>query len=382
MDYSSLVPQRLDIFAFIIFLGVAQGFFFSYFLLKRRNRLNPKNKYLGLFLLIHSAVLLEVFLCYSGLIVHTLWLVDYSESTNFLIGPIIYFLVLSFLGIERSSKRWLHYLPFCLYLLYMIFFFVQVTDYKFNAYIDAYYPDLPKLAVDEVVDPDPLYIKKYINPLCVTYTGVYVLMGLLQVFKQMRTEQLRFFQGADREMAWIRNLILLSLVGFLFWFFKSFTGLRDVQDHIGAAITTVIIYFVGFRMVQQGLMASGRQENKYSRSSLSEDRKAHILEKLDRLKLAEDYFLDGQLTMTGLAEKLKVSSHHLSQVLNEELGKSYGEYINELRIEHAQKLLIEASNLKIEEIAEQSGFNSKSTFNTAFKKLTGQTPSQYRSEQL
>ena len=381
MNYEQLVPQRLDFFAFVIFLGVVQGFLFSYFLLKKRAEFNAKNHYLGLFLLINTSVLLEVFLCYSGLIVHTLWLVDYSEATNFLSGPLIYFLILSYFGNGMPKRRWLHFIPFILYLGYMVLFFIQSNDYKFNAYIDAYYPDIPKIDSPHAIDPDPLGIKRYINEISVIYTGIYLLFGIREIALAVKQRGVKLFKGAISEIAWIRNLLFLGLANYLFWFTKSFTGIRDVQDHIGAAMHTVVIYYVGLRIMQQGFVNSSKSGEKYAKSSLSEDRKNQILQKLEGLKSEGPYYLDSNLSMADLARNLGTSGHHLSQVLNESLGKSYGEYINSLRIAHAQTLLIEQPNVKIEEIAEQSGFNSKSTFNTAFKKLTGQTPSQYRNSQ-
>lgn len=382
MEYAELVPQRLNVFAFIIFLGVVQGFFFAYFLLRKSNRSNPKNLYLGLFIFIYAAVLLEVFLCYSGLIVHTLWLVDYSESNNFLGGPILYFLIISYCGAELPKRKWLHYIPFIFYSAYMVFFFVQTTEFKFNAYIDAYFPDMPKIDSEEIIDPDPLGIKRYTNELGVLYAGIYMIFSLRVIYQSVTRKKLKLFKGTEKEMAWFRNLLLLCLVGYLFWFVKSFTCIRDVQDHIGAVIHTIVIYFVGFRILQQGFISPAKSVEKYAKSSLSSERKADILNKLDSLAENSDFFLDNNLTLAGLAGQIKVSHHHLSQTLNEELGKSYGEYINSLRIVHSQKLLVEQPNIKIEEIAEQAGFNSKSTFNTAFKKLTGQTPSQYRSERV
>lgn len=380
MNYEQLVPQRLDIFAFIIFLGVVQGIFFSYFLLRKPKELGPKNTYLGLFLLTYSAVLLEVFLCYTGLIVHSLWLVDYSEPVNFLYGPILYFLILSFLHKELPKRHKLHYLPFIVYLLYMGFFFLQGADHKFNAYIDAYFPDMEHIAATQSFPADPLGIKKYINPISVIYTAIYIYMSQATIAQSVRRDQLKLFKGADKEIAWIRNLLTLGLISYLFWVIKSFTGLRDVQDHLGATLHTIVIYFVGFGILRESIIAPRKAMDKYSRSSLSAERKQRIIQRLDQLSREDSYYLNNSLSMTDLAKMTSTTNHHLSQVLNEELGKSYTEYISGLRIEYAKKLLIEQPNVKIEEIAEQAGFNSKSTFNTAFKKLSDFTPSEFRAQ--
>ena len=83
--------------------------------------------------------------------------------------------------------------------------------------------------------------------------------------------------------------------------------------------------------------------------------------------------------MPDLAQQLGTTIHILSQSINEGLGKSFFEMVAEYRVDEAKKLLIDHPNIKVEEIAEQVGYNSKSSFNTAFKKFTGSTPSEYRS---
>ena len=92
----------------------------------------------------------------------------------------------------------------------------------------------------------------------------------------------------------------------------------------------------------------------------------------------EKPFLNPAFSLPELADKMKISVHQLSQIINEGLNKSFFEMTAEYRIEEAKRLLIDQPNIKIEEIAEQVGYNSKSSFNTAFKKITGKTPSEFR----
>ncbi|MEF9477974.1 helix-turn-helix domain-containing protein [Chryseobacterium sp. 1B4] len=90
-------------------------------------------------------------------------------------------------------------------------------------------------------------------------------------------------------------------------------------------------------------------------------------------------YLDSELNLIRLAEMLSVSTHHLSYVINTGFGKNFFQYVNEYRIDHAKKLLKEPdSKLSILGIAYESGFNSKTSFNTTFKKVTGQTPSEFK----
>ena len=91
-------------------------------------------------------------------------------------------------------------------------------------------------------------------------------------------------------------------------------------------------------------------------------------------------YLRPDFSLPDLANQLHVTIHQLSQVINEGLGKSFFEMTAQYRVEEAQRVLKEQSHIKIEEIAEQVGYNSKSAFNTSFKKITGKTPSEWRNQ--
>ena len=95
-------------------------------------------------------------------------------------------------------------------------------------------------------------------------------------------------------------------------------------------------------------------------------------------------FADPSLTIDTLADRLHTSRHHLSQVINERLHKTYGDYISELRLEEARRRLSNPANLRytIASIALDSGFSTVSSFNDAFKKQFQVTPSQYREQAL
>ena len=93
-------------------------------------------------------------------------------------------------------------------------------------------------------------------------------------------------------------------------------------------------------------------------------------------------FLKTEFSLPDLAQQLGTSVHTLSQTINERLGKSFFEMVAEYRVGEAKKLLKDQPNIKVEEIAEQVGYNSKSSFNTVFKKLTGSTPSEFRSRKV
>lgn len=103
-----------------------------------------------------------------------------------------------------------------------------------------------------------------------------------------------------------------------------------------------------------------------------------LKEKLKKLMETEKLFCDEDLTLSRLAAHLSISSHELSKFLNTEYKNNFSSFINKYRVEEAKNLLLEDMNRSILLIAHNSGFNTKSAFNNAFKKFTGITPSKYR----
>lgn len=119
---------------------------------------------------------------------------------------------------------------------------------------------------------------------------------------------------------------------------------------------------------------------RYQNSKLSKEEADTLLAALNRVMDEQQLYLNPNLSLAQLAKKVGTLQTTLSQVINERMNKSFNLYVNEYRIEHAKHLLGNASHLNMDLVAERSGFNSKSTFFAAFKKITSQTPSHYRAE--
>lgn len=120
---------------------------------------------------------------------------------------------------------------------------------------------------------------------------------------------------------------------------------------------------------------------KYKSSQLNREFASECVKKLNRLMETEKVYNDAELSLPLLAEKISVSSHQLSQILNETLNRNFSDYINYYRVEEAKLILKgpNAADLKIASVAFDVGFNTTVAFYNAFKKFTKMTPSQYRS---
>lgn len=212
--------------------------------------------------------------------------------------------------------------------------------------------------------------------------SVGAILGLLveslqDIKKETSNRGIFWFQNPGPRLVWFRNYLGLNvflLVPFLF--FGHLLNLATMT--IGTLINFVYIYYQVFR--ESGFASPIPVANKYKKSTLSASQKTTILEKLDRLISEDKFYLRDDASLGNLAEQLHATTHHLSQVLNESKGISFQELISQNRIREARHLLKDPSlqQTKVENIAALVGYNSKSAFNTAFKRHSGMTPSEYR----
>ncbi len=150
-------------------------------------------------------------------------------------------------------------------------------------------------------------------------------------------------------------------------------------------LVSIFMYAIGYQGLRRPEVFSEVEtrslaNKKYEKSTLTPQRAEEILKRLQTLMPKEKPHLKTDLTLNALAKMLAASSHHLSQVLNEKTGQNFFEFINGHRVEEAKRLITDPANenLTLAEIGFQAGFNSISSFNTAFKKHAGLTPSTYR----
>ena len=132
---------------------------------------------------------------------------------------------------------------------------------------------------------------------------------------------------------------------------------------------------------KETLVVTVQEEPQPKRSVLSPQQQAAITQKLSALMLEKKIFTDPELTLEKLASQVKVPRHHISEVLNQYLHKTFYQYINDYRMQEVLHLMDyckkQAVTPNILSIAFEAGFNSKSSFNQYFKKITGFTPTEY-----
>ena len=122
-----------------------------------------------------------------------------------------------------------------------------------------------------------------------------------------------------------------------------------------------------------------RNRKKYSKSGLSEEDSNAFQDKLQAYMQKEKPWLNPTLTLSDLAESIDITTHQLSQLLNEHIGENFYDYVNSFRLEYFLRQMQESRSRKytLLSVAYDCGFNSKTTFNTYFKKIKGKSPSEY-----
>ncbi len=173
------------------------------------------------------------------------------------------------------------------------------------------------------------------------------------------------------------------------WLFSIYTGVSLIwlayamaayTSYITGALSFTFILYVAILLLvfkSSSETTFFDEKEKYKNKAIDQKTLEAISQKLG-LITEQELFLNPNFTLEEAAKELKLSKHALSQYVNEILGKSFSNLIKEYRIEKAKKLLETKKNYTIESLGYDSGFTSKSTFFTAFKKVTGLTPAEYQ----
>ncbi len=177
---------------------------------------------------------------------------------------------------------------------------------------------------------------------------------------------------------WTQGVVLGVIFIWLAYFTSSFTSYLT-----GAITFSFLVYLLAGLLINQLRKKPGARTSKSAKSQrLSAASAERIGQKLEQLMKEQERYKDSQLTMPVLAAELGQTPHQFSQYINEHLNQNVSQFINQYRIAAAKDLLHNSPYLTVEAIGFDCGFNSPSTFHTAFKKATGMTPAAFRKQAL
>jgi AraC-like DNA-binding protein len=214
----------------------------------------------------------------------------------------------------------------------------------------------------------------YIIPLIYTQWGIYLLFsGLL--LKDTVKKALSDYSDLKAYDIWIFSIFMSTLLIFLTYIWAFWGGW-----YISGAVAFSCALYVGLFI----LMFRKKTDDLFSATSrtpvkkISDDDAQDWAQRLAHLMSEKQRFKNPNLKLNDVAQEMNISGHQLSQFLNENVGKNFTQFVNEYRIQEACSILTSETNLSIEGISSEVGFNSKSTFFAAFKKAKGMTPALYQ----
>ena len=173
---------------------------------------------------------------------------------------------------------------------------------------------------------------------------------------------------------WLTSVFLGVVLIWLSYFMASYTSyiMGALSFSFAFYLSVLLIYYK-----KTDRLVTVPKKEKYAGNKIEPEKAIQLLFQIKDVVQQKELYKNPDLTLNQLAKEINIRPHTLSQLLNDNINKSFSLFINEYRINEALQILDSKQNLKMEIIAELSGFNSKSTFYTAFKKITNTTPAKY-----
>lgn len=295
-----------------------------------------------------------------------------------LFGPLIYLFTQKVTdgGQRLQARDALHLLPFLGYLVVLSPWLCQSADTKRQLLMD--FNGLSRLDFG------------WLNQLSLCMITCYLLLSLSLLRTFRKTVENAFSDIRQRRLIWLQQFIY-GILGILIVSALGFYGRKWQLPvithfyHYNYFLVVLLVYWMAAKCLLQPEIFGPDQAQlsvgkKYRKSGLPASAEKTLYDNLLEYMTTAHPYLDPDLSIFTLAEQLKVSRHHLSQAINEQTGKSFHDFINSFRTAAVKRRLEDPSSAaySILGIAMDCGFNSKATFNTTFKKLTGMTPSAYQ----
>jgi len=334
----------LELIATLNLIVAVQSLFLSaHFGLKRKG-LRELNRIMAVLMFAFSAVLYNTYYSLNDLSQSVL-LQDFANNVMWFVGPSLYLYVI----VRDQPADGLfskHYAPFLL---------PAVFDLSFDfSWYDNF---IPLVAFCQM--------------------GIYLYFAIRNSLQDFR-DKLSYYSWILPVLAVFALLVLANAAMAL----ADGANLFYVPTTVRQSFTTLMAFPVFYLSYKEMNASSefGIQREKYQATKLPQEKIDAYLEGIQTALVKEKIFQKQALTLGELSQRTEIPAKYISQIINQELGLSFTDYLLQLRIEEAKTNLLNPAkqHLSIAGIAADSGFASTSRFNHTFKKVTGQTPSEFR----
>ncbi|MEE4213637.1 MAG: AraC family transcriptional regulator [Bacteroidales bacterium] len=384
----------MEIIEPILYIAISQTFFAGLLVATKKpisipDRLMAAFLFMIFFDLIFAIVKINIITFYS------------FPFVAFTYGPILYLYVKYMTEPTRRFKasNFLHFIPF------VVFFVVSVI---FRS--DKVFTDLTGfLVADKYISLRIVYSVCFLLSITIYSTLTFITISR----HQRHLKDLVSYESGKITLNWLKIISISFYAAFFILFIfggiNIFVSFIPFDPYYTVFIFIAIFSFVySFYAIKQPVLAgvligsedsklhklkklaaerqndetagsATKNKKKYIRSGLNETQARKYLKSIIAYMEKEKPYLDRNLTIYDLSQQTGISRHHITQVLNDLHGRNFFTFINEYRVAEVISMMKDPAykNYTLLAIAYDSGFNSKSTFNTIFKNITGLTPTQY-----
>jgi AraC-like DNA-binding protein len=351
----------------VLSIGFAQSLYAGIMsLLKKNARLS--HRILAVWLFAISAQMLISLL-------NTQWTITAFPISPFVYGPLMYIYIRTLIDDKPRLRKY-----YISWTLPVIAFFVLALIYRKQ----------PLMIFDNYLNNDPYQTVRFVYAILLMVSIIaYSIMTFIKLEQHRKKfKNLYSYTSQKITLGWALFVSISFFVLYFGLFVLGFTRVFVNNFNFDPLLVgNIILVFYSFAFSIFGYQQDRIypedipiEKPKYSHSGLQSTQIEKLKNDLLALMTEKEFYRDPELTILEVSQELKTPRHHITQVLNEKMGKNFYSFINEYRIEDVKKRLKDKKNdnLTVLAIGYDSGFNSKSSFNTLFKQYTGVTPSAYR----
>lgn len=376
-----LSDLNLNIYNLLIFAGIIQGFIFGIVVLSSKKYNNKASFCLASVMLLMSLSNLQYWLIDTKTVEKYSFIKYAYIPWHWLIMPFFYLFVYLYLQRkEKLSKNTKLYLftPFFVVLTIVI---IQLA-YKF------------------LINPTyelPSHFNRGIFIYLDILSILFILSIIYMIFKMLK----RYEIGNNEydpllvisETKWLKRLITIGVITCVFWILAMGITVYSNKENLSLFYflwlgMSVIIYYIGYVGINKLQLIKERKHIRIAQTGKKEKKDKKSTNKHDEffnnfVSIVNQQFTNPNLTLEQISKELNISTSYLSQKIKANSGENFSTFINSLRIKKAKKILInnEYKNYTTTAIGLEAGFNSKSSFYRAFKKIEGCTPQEYINSQ-
>lgn len=363
--------------------------FFGFYLLSLKSKNRLSNILIALYLIISA---IDAGTVISGQYIYPNYpgLGLLINTSLFLGPPLLYFYICSvtYIDFKLKSKHLIHVIPFVLAILILVPRF----------YLANYEQKISVLSASDnvIIEIKLVYLMLHVQAFA------YIIASYSVILKSKKLLLENYSNGNINYYNWLLTLIKLIALEIIVSTFKNVFLIYDLGEQYELAMTftsLTALLFICWLVVKalqspelyekvdsnQLLVKQMVAKNLPEKKMIAPEKENNLL--IKRLKQHMDNekpYLEPSLSIYDLSKQLDIPTKKLSVLINHNLNQHFFDFVNEYRIKKAMKLLSDSnkSSLTVLEILYEVGFNSKSSFNTAFKKYTKLTPTQYRSQYM